>query len=212
MKNILCFGDSNTYGANPNNMLRWELNERWTGILQSILKDDVYIIESGLSGRTTVFDDPITPGRSGIAALPYVLEAASPLDLVIVMLGTNDCKNYFSATAPVIALGMNKIIECIQDLRWYPGFSRPEILLVSPILIDEGCETASGCISFDENSPLKSRGLAPAYEQVAITHGVHFFNAASVSSPGVDCVHMDKKDHKALAEALSVKVKEILKI
>lgn len=210
MKNILCFGDSNTYGANPNNMLRWPWGVRWTSILQSLLGEEYHITENGLSGRTTVFEDPITPGRSGIKELPYVLEAASPLDLVIVMLGTNDTKSYFSASAPVIAMGAGKIVECIQDIRWYNGFSRPEILLVSPILIDEGCETASGCISFDTAAPGKSRGFALEYEQVAKVHGVHYFNAASVACAGIDCVHMDAPAHKALADALAVKVREIL--
>lgn len=210
MKNILCFGDSNTYGANPNNMLRWQWGERWTSILQTLLGDGYHITENGLSGRTTVFEDPITPGRSGIKELPYVLEAASPLDLVIVMLGTNDTKSYFSASAPVIAMGAGKIVECIQDTRWYAGFSKPEILLVSPILIKEGCDTNSGCISFNKECPEKSRGFAAEYAEVARTHGIHFFDAASVAEAGCDCVHMDIDSHKALAEALKNKVVEIL--
>ncbi len=209
-KNILCFGDSNTYGANPNNMKRWARSERWTGILQEILGEDYYIIEDGLSGRTTCFDDPLTPDRNGVKVLPYHLETHAPLDLVIIMLGTNDTKSLFCASAKTIAMGAGKVVEAAKNYIYLEGFRRPEILLVSPIHIEEGVEIYSGCDTFEVSSHEKSLELAQLYKKEAERLKVHFFDASAVAAPGCDRVHMDKKDHKAFAEAISAKVREIL--
>lgn len=210
MKHILCFGDSNTWGANPNNQLRWEYGQRWPGILSSLLGAEYNVIEEGLSGRTSVFEDDITPDRAGIKVLDLLLETHSPLDLVIMMLGTNDTKSYFNAEAKVIALGISKVVERARNHCYYPGFKSPEILLVSPVLIASGAQEASGCVSFTEESVKKSRELSPLLEQVAKLASVHFFDAATVASPGPDCVHLDAKDHQALAEALEKKVRSII--
>lgn len=59
MKSILCFGDSNTWGWNPGNASRYSLDQRWPGLLMKELGPDYYVIEEGLSGRTTVCDDPV---------------------------------------------------------------------------------------------------------------------------------------------------------
>ena len=98
MINILCYGDSNTFGSIPKENKRYSINERWTGRLQNILGNDYRIIEEGLGGRTTVFDDPFEPGRNGIAYIEIALETHKPLDLIILALGTNDVKAHFSAT------------------------------------------------------------------------------------------------------------------
>ena len=93
MKQILCFGDSNTYGYIPENGKRYAYADRWTGILSERLKDeDCRVIEEGLCGRTTVFEDELRIGRRGADLLPVLLESHSPLHRVILMLGTNDCK------------------------------------------------------------------------------------------------------------------------
>lgn len=210
MKHILCFGDSNTWGANPHTQLRWEYEVRWPGALQQLLGGGYDVIEEGLSGRTSVFEDDITPERSGIKVIDMLLETHSPLDLVVIMLGTNDTKSYFNADAKVIALAVSKVVEKARSHVYYPGFRSPEILLVSPILINEGCQQASGCVSFTDESHRKSLEFAPLLSEVARNCGVHFFDAASVASPGPDCVHMDASSHKALAEALKQEVLRII--
>ena len=90
MRTILCFGDSNTWGDPPGGNGRFAWHERWTGILQSSLGDGFRVIEEGLCGRTTCFDDPFSPNRNGLAYLTVALETHCPLDLLIIMLGTND--------------------------------------------------------------------------------------------------------------------------
>lgn len=92
MKTIVCYGDSNTYGYNPENGFRYEYEERWTTILQKELKDSAIVIPEGLNGRTTSFEDELRPGRNGATYLDPCLHSHGPIDLVVLMLGTNDLK------------------------------------------------------------------------------------------------------------------------
>lgn len=210
LKTILCFGDSNTHGYNPNDGTRWPYSVRWTGILQRELGNDFHIIEEGLGGRTSVFDDPLEPGRKGIRDIPMLIETHKPLDLVIIMLGTNDTKNWFSASPVAIAAGCGKVIEAFQDFR-YGESKKPEILLVSPIHIGPETEK-SGCAGFDISSHEKTLQLAPLYKAEAEKHGVSFFDAATVAEPGIDNVHLDIGGHRKLAITLSKIIKTILNL
>ena len=115
MKEILCFGDSNTYGLIPGTTRRYDRETRWTGILAEKLYDKGYrIIEEGLCGRTSVFDDATRDGRNGAKVLPMLLETHAPLDQVVLMLGTNDCKIYNHASAERIGKGIEKLIQQIK--------------------------------------------------------------------------------------------------
>ena len=136
MKNVLCFGDSNTYGRRPDG-LRYERWERWTGILQQLLGEEYYVIEEGNNGRTTVYDDWIETDKCGLLQLPSALSSHRPLDLVILMLGTNDLKPRFGAPVNDIAEGAGRLVKLIQKYDFKPRFADPEILLVSPILVGE---------------------------------------------------------------------------
>ena len=104
MKRILCFGDSNTYGYRPDTGERYPEDIRWTGILKNRLRErGIEIIEEGLVGRTTVFEDSLRMGRRGIDYLVPLLESHAPIDKLVLMLGTNDCKNTLCVTAEDIA-------------------------------------------------------------------------------------------------------------
>lgn len=109
-KNILCFGDSNTYGYSPEGTGRYPRQERWTGILAQRLGPAYRILEEGLCGRTTVWEDPIEGDKCGIRHLPSCIASHTPLDLVIIMLGTNDFKQRFHVTASDIALSMERLV------------------------------------------------------------------------------------------------------
>ena len=129
MKRILCFGDSNTWGLIPGTGKRFADGVRWTSIIRNDLEQSGYeIIEEGLCGRTTIFEDPDRIGRAGDKLLPVFLESHAPLDMVIIMLGTNDCKPVYNADAETIAHGAERLIE---QVRAYAGNCR--ILLISPI-------------------------------------------------------------------------------
>ena len=141
-KNILCFGDSNTHGYNSKTGGRFTVEERWTKLLQRKLGDDYYVIEEGLSGRTTSFEDPVFEGLSGLNAIYPCMMTHEPLDLVIIMLGTNDTKERFGASAECIALGLKRLISKAVSTTdcWKNG--RPSILIVTPQNIDKRYETS----------------------------------------------------------------------
>lgn len=110
MKHILCFGDSNTYGYRPDGLGRYDETIRWTKKVQRALGTAEYqIIEEGLCGRTTVFQDELRVGRKGVDIFPVLLETHQPLDLIIIMLGTNDCKTRYKASAGTVAKGMEQL-------------------------------------------------------------------------------------------------------
>ena len=133
MKTIVCYGDSNTYGYNPENGFRYEYEERWTTILQKELKDSAIVIPEGLNGRTTSFEDELRPGRNGATYLDPCLHSHGPIDLVVLMLGTNDCKTFYNASAEVIGLGVERLVEQIRKAD-----KNIRILLISPIQLGEG--------------------------------------------------------------------------
>ena len=132
-KNILCFGDSNTHGYNSKTGGRFTVEERWTKLLQRKLGDDYYVIEEGLSGRTTSFEDPVFEGLSGLNAIYPCMMTHEPLDLVIIMLGTNDTKDRFNANGFIIGKGLERLTQIMQKRllqeRWVTNaWSVPEHL------------------------------------------------------------------------------------
>ena len=103
MKTVLCYGDSNTWGYDPWTRLRYPPSVRWTGVLAERLGPVYRVVEEGLNGRTTRWDDPMEPGRNGQMYLGPCIESHAPLDLIVVMLGTNDLKRRFNLTSSDIA-------------------------------------------------------------------------------------------------------------
>ncbi|NLE14494.1 MAG: SGNH/GDSL hydrolase family protein [Spirochaetales bacterium] len=201
MHTILCYGDSNTFGTNPGGG-RWAVDQRWTGLLASMLGPSYRIIEEGLGGRTTVFDDPLEPKRNGLEYLPVSLQSHRPLDLVILSLGTNDCKSLNNANERIIAKGLEKLVVTVRNHPYGPGYPIPQVLVISPIHIGDDIES-SIFASFDKGSAALSKRLADSIKVMAEQQHAYFFDAATVaaSSP-IDQLHMDKESHACLAKAL----------
>ena len=207
-KRILCFGDSNTWGARADGNGRFDENTRWTAHLQALLGSDYVVVEEGHGGRTTVWDDPVENRLAGITYLWPCLESHSPLDLVIIMLGTNDLKPRFGVQAQDIAQSAGRLVDMVQKCNLGPQNVPPKVLLVSPIWANP---SATMPHIFTEVEAAKSRQFAPAFRAIAEQLGCAFFDAASVAQPDPqDGVHMSAQDHAALAEALHQKILEIL--
>ena len=204
MKRILCFGDSNTWGLIPGTDKRFADGVRWTSIIRNDLEQSGYeIIEEGLCGRTTIFEDPDRIGRAGDKLLPVFLESHAPLDMVIIMLGTNDCKTRYGASASVIARGLDQVIRKAR-LNASQHF---DLLVVSPIHLGHGVGEADFDPEFDERSEVVSRNLANEYRKVALQNHAAFLNAADFASPSTtDREHMDEVGHAALADAIYDKI------
>ena len=202
MKNILCFGDSNTWGCVPGVLSRFPWDKRWTGLLSRALGEDYTVIEDGIKGRTAAVDDPHCPFRNGLSSLGYSLHRASPIDLMIVMLGTNDIE-YVGLTGyyhGIKTLGQQILLANPLFAGTSPIFTEPRLLLVSPI------EETPNLPHYEE-----SKKLAYYTEKAAKELGVPWLDAARFAKPSpLDGCHMDEKGHAALAKAIYNAVKEIL--
>lgn len=211
-KHIVCFGDSNTHGYCTKTNGRFSEDERWTSLLGRYLGDDYLICEEGLSGRTTVFEDPLFEGLNGLSAIFQSLMTHEPVDLLILMLGTNDTKERFSSNAENIAKGMERLTRKALSVTdaWHHG---PRILLIAPAPIEEGYETTFIADEMGKGCVEKSRALALYYEDIAKRLGIYFLDASTI--PGIqmhpkDHMHLDLNSHMLLAKKLASLIPDML--
>ena len=206
-KHILCLGDSNTHGycADPKDCadggIRFNEDERWTCRLQAALGSDYLVTEEGLSGRTTVFVDPIHESMDALSVLYPILKSHECIDLLIIMLGTNDVKERFAANEYVIGAGMERLIQRAKTIDCW-GTKKPNLLVVAPPRIGDGFHDAvmgNGCVE-------RSRGVAEQFRIVAERNQVHFLNAADCEFNQVDFMHLTRRGHAQLAEKLAALV------
>ena len=209
-KRILCFGDSNTWGAIPGDSLRFPDDVRWTGVLQRELGEEYQVIEEGYNGRTTVFDDPVEGRLSGIAYFGPCIDTMSPLDLIILMLGTNDLKTRFFVDAASIAMGLTRYVNTLATAPM--AGEKPQLLIVSPIEISPKYRDFPLFYDmFGENADLRSKKFAKEYEAFAKTMSLPFIDAALFAkADDIDGIHMNADSHANLGRALADKVREIL--
>lgn len=207
MKQILCFGDSNTYGYIPVAGKRYSWEKRWTGILSEKLGLSEYRInEEGLVGRTTIFDDPLREGRNGVKSFHNILETHSPIDLIIIMLGTNDCKTVYSANANIIGKGVKRLINQAKI-----DCPRSKILLMSPIFLGDKVWQKDFDPEFSEFSVEVSKQLKAVFKSISEDCGTEFLAASDFASPSEeDQEHMNEENHRFLANAVYDKIIEIL--
>ena len=207
-KHIVCFGDSNTHGycARPQDCAdggsRFNEEERWTCLLQKALGDDYLVTEEGLNGRTTVFEDPVREGASGISCISPILLSHKDVDLLILMLGTNDCKERFGASASVIGQGLSRLITKAKNTDcWHLGF--PNILVVAPPAIREEMLKSPAVQDMGPDAVKKSRGLAKQYAFVCLNQHCTFLDANGTAEMNdLDGMHLTAKGHAQLAEKL----------
>lgn len=213
VKRILCYGDSNTWGSTPGTGERIAEEKRWTGVCQRLLGDEYRILEEGLPGRTTVYEDPCHPLMNGLTGLGYALSSQKPIDAVVLFLGTNDVK---FANAAGTANGIDTLLHRILNADvFYRGSSpvfcgQPKILLVAPPLIlpEIGQITPdsrfAGCSHH-------SSSFSRLYRQLAKAYGVDYLDAAAIVRPSeVDCLHLDEEAHSILGAAIARKLQEMV--
>ena len=210
LRTVLCFGDSNTYGQAPgiSALDRHGPDVRWPGVLQRSLGDSWRVIEEGLPGRTTVRDDPIEgKHKNGRRYLVPCVQTHTPLDLVILLLGTNDLKARFNQPASEVAMGIGVLVHDIRELGAGVGGGQPEILIVAPPPTLDDMKVWSQVFA---GAAEKSRHLALEFEIMADSLECHFFDAGSVaSSSELDGLHLDAEAHQKLGEALAREVEAI---
>jgi lysophospholipase L1-like esterase len=206
MFEILCFGDSNTWGCRPTDGARYPRSVRWTGVLQTALGKDYMVIEEGLGGRTTVWEDPIEGDKMGKRHLLVCLQSHAPLDLVVLLLGTNDLKKRYSAPPSDIAMGMAVLVDIINSSATGLSGAAPRVLLLAPPPLGKLTKFADML----EGGTEKSKSLGKLYREVARERGCYFLDTAGIiRSSEVDGVHFDEKDHYALCQAVAKEVARI---
>jgi len=206
MKNILCFGDSNTYGLRPDGAGRYDFKVRYPGRLQLLLGDEYHIIEEGCPGRTTIYEDALRPHKKGIDYLLPCLISHRPVDLFIIMLGTNDCKRANAAAAREIAAGLSQMVALTRE----NAGQFTQILIVAPIHLGEQVWKNEFDPEFDQTSITVSKALAQEYRQLADETGCLFLDAASVCAPSpIDEEHLDAEGHAALAQLVANQVGQL---
>jgi lysophospholipase L1-like esterase len=210
--NVLCYGDSNTWGQKPDKTGRYPADTRWTGVMQKQLGDDYYVIEEGLSSRTTDLDYARRPGRNGKTYLEPCIDSHNPLDIVIIMLGSNDFKIEFNRSVSEIAHALHGLVSMVQERAKTTSGVTPKIILVSPILVDETARRFTEFYTgyYDHNSVIKSHELGAAIQQVAKTTNCTFIDASSVAHPGEDGLHFSPESHPALGKLLRGTVQSLM--
>lgn len=212
MKTILCFGDSNTWGYDPvatagsSFVVRHAHDVRWTGVLARELGDGFRVIEEGQNGRTTVHDDPFVPARNGRDYLPACLESHKPIDLVVLMLGTNDLKNVHAVSPGEIATGVSVLAQMIRRSDAGPGAKPPALLLVCPPAIADMRQAPEIAEKFS-NGVERSKQLPKRYEAVAAQLGCGFLNSQEVvTASALDGIHLEAAEHEKLGRAIAAAV------
>ena len=209
MKTILCFGDSNTYGANPIGGPRFDLHTRWAGVLRDTLGLNYWVVEEGCNGRTTVWDDPIEGDKNGSAYLPACLQSHAPMDLVIILLGTNDLKHRFGLSADDIARGGGALADMCLKSQHGPDSKAPKVLLMAPPPLAPLGKTCF--VDMFAGGEEKSRDLGACFGRIATQYGCEFLDLSKVVvSSRVDGIHLDAPEHAKLGRAVADKVRKII--
>jgi lysophospholipase L1-like esterase len=208
VKTVLCYGDSNTWGSDPETGERFSEDVRWPGVLARNLGEGYRVIEEGLPGRTTVWDDPIEGDyKNGRTYLTPCLESHRPVDLITLMLGTNDLKWRFGTSASDIAQAASSLAEMMMRSGCGPEEGAPAVILIAPPAIAKLTDMAQ---MFD-GAGEKSRQFPEHYARFAEKIGCEFLDASEVIvSSDVDGIHLDPGEHRKLGEAVSVRIRQIL--
>lgn len=207
-KHILCLGDSNTHGycADPGDCadggIRFNEDERWTCLLQKTLGPGYLVTEEGLSGRTTVFPDPLHESMDALSCAYALLKSHEVIDLLIIMLGTNDTKERLGANAACIGIGMERLVRKCQSVDCW-GDHAPNVLIVAPPPIGKGMELNECGEAMGRGCPEKSEQLARYFEKTARLVGAHFMDARGCEFNSIDCMHLSRRGHAQLAARLA---------
>ena len=210
MVTVLCYGDSNTWGAIPGvDIGRYEPDVRWPGVMRKELGDEFHVVESGLNGRTTTFDRLPRPWRSGKDLLVPTMETSHPIDLVVILLGTNDVSLPYVSVADIVQ-GTAELVSIVRSCDDFgpDGTTPPRPLVVAPHVV--------GAIDPEERAEYegaeaKSLALGSALREYLDTVSCDFLDLAGVVQPSpADPWHWEAEGHRAAGAAIAAKVRTIV--
>jgi len=209
MATVVCYGDSNTHGVDPGGGGRFPRDVRWPGVMAAALGPAVEVVEEGLNGRTTAWEDPWVEGRNGRTYLLPCLRSHAPIDVLVLMVGTNDLKSVFGRRAPEIAHGAMGLVDIALASGTGPGGTAPRILLVAPPRLGPPADR-SELWGFGEASEVAA-SLARLYGIAAGMRNVAFLDASAlVAGDPADGVHLSAESHRILGLAIAEAVRPLL--
>ena len=217
MKNILIFGDSNSWGYDYTTFdpaigagKRLAENERWPGLVRAALGSEYFVIENALNARTSMVDDPYNPLRLGLNSLRVALDANAPLDLVVIQIGCNELKHAFSLTSGMIAYGAEALVKECQ--KSYYGYPVPKVLVIAPSPTHPEIDKMLFGYVFGPDAYQKSLELGPLYRDLAERNGCGFIDCADLHFElnTLDGLHYSRADHAKLAPVVTAKILEML--
>lgn len=210
MKTILCYGDSNTWGYNPDGTGRYPKHIRWTSVLQKELGQDYDVITEGLNGRTTVWDDPVRGEyRNGKKYLLPCLHSHKPIDLVIIFLGSNDLKYRFCVSSHEIAQSVEMLVNIIRKSETGPNMCSPEILVIipPPVLVPDEAKKFEQLVVEYEKAVSKSKYFPQAFTAV-LKDQCHLIDASKIiKTSEIDGMHLDPESHAILGKEVAKYIK-----
>lgn len=217
VKRVLCYGDSNTWGYDPANndpvtgkSARYDEHTRWAGVMRDLLGQDYFVWEAGLSGRTTVFDDPVMPTRNGVRDFEMVLQMCDPVDCVIIALGSNDMKDQFQVSSLIAAKAMDRFLNVCKAALQQSRFQQAEIILVCPLIPYADGNGVYGH-GFSDRSTQEATQLRKRYQALAQAHHCAFVDWNDYVSPSpADGIHMTPEGHKCIGEMMTQLVRTVL--
>lgn len=210
-RRILCFGDSLTWGYNPDNGSRHDDSIRWTGVLQEELGPNYQVLEEGQNGRTIATDDPAEGEKNGIKYILPCMESQKPFDVIVIMLGTNDLKRKFNYSAMDVSSEMELLIKKVMSFNHFSMNDEVKILLISPPVVGDNIENSWLGDSFGYKNACKvSSELSKWYQNLANNYNLDFIDAARyVKVSDVDSIHMDAKNNKILGLIVADKIRQM---
>lgn len=206
MKKVLCFGDSNTYGFIPQSGLRYDKNTRWTGILQSLCRNELEVIEAGCNNRTAFVDNPAGAEQTGYKILPEYF-TKDYFDIVVLAIGINDLQLFFKPTLKEFEQGIEKLVQITKELS-----PKSKIILTCPAKLNlDGINNGIFNYQFDEISVEKSYHLPQIYKKLAEKHACKLVDLNEITkvSP-LDGLHFSAESHKTIAENLYKNLKQTI--
>jgi len=205
MINILCYGDSNTYGFDPENGSRFDKKTRWTGILAELLDSSCSIIEAGMNNRTGFFQNPDGIEQSGSIHLPLYLKTCPKIDICVLGLGANDLQFIFNINEDVVEKGLKRLISYIKEYS-----KEAEIILVTPPILCENLLDGYFACQFDEKSIENSKKIKPIYKKVAENENCKLIEIDKFVTPSeVDGLHFSAESHKIIGKVIAEKITQI---
>lgn len=207
---VVCFGDSLTWGFTPGTRERYGHDVRWTRLLQKVLGENFYVLEEGVNGRTTVFEDPVRGDKNGLAHLVTVRKTHMPIDVMVIMLGSNDLQDRFGMSAGAIGFAMMRILDAaLTDMPGDPEGKAPKVLLIAPPPLGEFANSPLEGV-YSSRSIEESYKLKDVYVTLAEQYGTAFLDAGSiVTVSDVDSVHWDADMMAPFADAVAAEVRKL---